>query len=129
MPSNGQFGVVKKGRLFVRHLTSGPLCDDIILPQEGNYFKTLTLKEATDFTYENVGKLFKFSKKETYSKLNKEKNPRKPTRIMDNNLTNPLKTSEFIILQKIKRKYSRNRKYKRIRDYCATTKRFRKLIT
>lgn len=56
MPSNGQFGVVKKGRLFVRHLTNGPLCDDIILLQEGNYFKTLTLKEATDFTYENVGK-------------------------------------------------------------------------
>ena len=64
----------------------------------------MTLKEATDFTYGNVGKLFKFSKKETYSKLNKEKNPRNPTRIRDNNLTNPLKTSEVIISQNSKQK-------------------------
>ena len=48
---------------------------------------------------------------------------------MDNNFINPLKTSEFIISQKSKQKYSRKRTYKRIRDYCATTKRFQKLIT
>ena len=60
------------------------------------YLEILILKEAKDVIYENFCKFFRFTKNETYSKLNEEKNLRKLTRIMHNNLKDSMKAKEFI---------------------------------
>ena len=43
------------------------------IPRIGKYLKTLVLKEIKNFIYGIFGKYLRCTKKETYSKLNKEK--------------------------------------------------------
>ena len=53
--------------------------------------KTLTLKEFKKFIYEIFRRSFKFTKKEAYSKLNRENNLKKLNRLIYNNLSIPIK--------------------------------------